>query len=105
MLKNLVKVKDKVEFLLKQYPVLRDDDKKLWLAYLNKYHNLRENLKSSDPYESFKSIMLDPKTPTMESIRRTRQKFQESGKYLGEKRAKKLEEASNMKDWALENKY
>lgn len=83
--------KDRVEFLLKNYPSTRDDDKKLWLAYLNLYCELADKVnKAKMPSEVFKQILLDEETPSTESIRRIRQKFQESGFYVGNKREKLL---------------
>jgi hypothetical protein len=81
-------VKDRVEYLLKQYKPLRDDDKKLWISYLITYHHLQEKMNTSDePYDALCTILLD-EAPAIESIRRCRQILQEKGLYLEEKRKK-----------------
>lgn len=71
----------KVEFLLKNYPSLRNNDTKLWISYLVLYHNLQQNLASKDPCQAFCDIVLDDSVPGMGTIRRVRQKFQETGKF------------------------
>lgn len=101
MIRDLTKVKNKVALILEEYEASRDCDKKLWLAYLVKFHGLREFLRNSnDSYKAFSQLILDDDTPTMESIRRVRQKYQEEGKFLGTKRMKKLEEAERVREWA-----
>lgn len=92
------KTKDRIEWLIKNYEELRDDDKKLWLAYACKYHDLKETL--GDKYKNFKSFLLADDFPTFESVTRIRRKFQEEGKYHGTKRKQKLESAEDMRDWA-----
>ena len=93
MLKDIIKVQDRVEELLKNYPQLRDNDKKLWIAYLSNYHNLKNNLNSAkDPYLMLETLVYDSETPTLESITRARRKIQEAGRYVGEKRKQRLEE-------------
>ena len=91
MKKDLLKAKDRVEYLLSTYPKTQDCDKRLWLAYLVKFHELDQIL-GADAYKKFCNILLDKDTVTMESVRRVRQKFQEHGKYVGTKRKQKLEE-------------
>jgi hypothetical protein len=99
MTEGLKTVKDKVGNLLEKYPELRDSDKLLWLAYLNAEHKMR-NVIGEAAYIRLKAIVLDENTPTMESIRRIRQKYQEDGLYVGEKRGDRLKEADKVKDWA-----
>jgi hypothetical protein len=89
--------KDKVGLLLSEYVTLRDSDKLLWLAYLCKYHNLRNALGESG-YQKLKAVIMDDKTPTMESIRRVRQKYQEGGMYAGTGRKKRLEEETVVRE-------
>ena len=99
--KKLETNKGRVEYLLKNYAPLRDSDKKLWVAYLVIFHGLREKLlEASDPYDAFCELYLDRSVPSNETIRRLRQRFQETGKYLGKNRrdlakrkAKKYEKA------------
>lgn len=91
MIETPKNVKDCVEFLLKNYPSTRDDDKKLWLAYLNLFCELSDKInKAKIPSDAFKQVLLDEETPSTETIRRVRQKFQESGMYVGNKREKLL---------------
>lgn len=99
MIKHIKTTKHRVYKLLEDYPTLRDCDKKLWLAYMNTYHGLRDHC----DYMSFKKMLLDPKTPTMESVRRVRQKIQENGEFVGERRQQRMEEAKEVKQWALEH--
>jgi hypothetical protein len=98
MIKDLQNAKDKVENILAQFPQARDCDKTLWLAYLVMYCDLRKEL-GEEPYAKFKSILLDKETCTMESVRRTRQKFQQDGKYMGTKRLAKMQEAEFVSEW------
>lgn len=98
MFKDLVLVKDKVEFILERYPETRDCDKKLWLAYLCIFCDLKDTIGYGN-YLKVKEIILSPKTCSMESVRRVRQKFQENKQYVGTKRAKKLEEQEKVKEW------
>lgn len=98
MLESLKTIKEKVEIILLNYEITRDSDKYLWLAYLVEFHNLRNEIGDS-AYLKMKKIVLDDKTPTMESIRRIRQKFQESGDYVGKNRASRMNEADEVRDW------
>lgn len=66
MIKDLVKAKDRVEHILKEYPTSRDSDKVLWLAYLVMFHDLRKIL-GPTAYAEFKTILLNDDTCTMES--------------------------------------
>jgi hypothetical protein len=75
MLGSIVKVKDKVEYLLDNYPVLRDDDNKLiakiWWSE-NKSHTTRDFLIGFG----------NGKYTSPEAIRRARQKLQEHNPHL-----------------------
>lgn len=70
MLKSIIKVKDKVEYLLTNHPIFRDDDNKLiakiWYSETNS-----TNLKD------FMLEFGDKKISSPEAIRRARQKLQE----------------------------
>lgn len=99
MLKDLERVKDKVEYILGKYPETQDSDKLLWIAYLALFHDLKGKLGPSG-YFKFKSMLLNPGTCTMESVRRVRQKFQEEGKYVGKKRAERMEEEKLVRAWS-----
>lgn len=81
----------RVEVLLKNYSPLRDNDTQLWLAYLTMFHGMKERINGSiDAYEEFCDMILSKEVPTMESVRRARQLFQEKGLYTGEKRKQKI---------------
>lgn len=98
MLDSLKTIKKKVEYILLYHPMTRDSDKILWLSYMNLFHGLREKL-GEEAYQQFKAILLDDNTPTMESIRRIRQKFQEDNKYVGENRDERLQESHSVREW------
>ena len=100
MLEDLIKCKDRIEYLLSTRPETRDCDKVLWLMYLFTFHTLKSIDRSPTPSLRLSEILLASDTPTSESIRRVRQKFQESGLYVGTKRAQKMEEAENVRLWA-----
>lgn len=85
MINEMRNNKDKVEFLLENSQPVRDCDKLLWLAYLDTFHDLSQEI-GVDAYLKLMSLIMAESTPTMESIRRVRQKFQENGEYLGVKR-------------------
>jgi hypothetical protein len=104
MTEGLDNVKNTVEFLLKKYPITRDSDKILWLGFLNIKLDLKARIlkcaSGEEAYEVFKEVLMDEDTPTMESVRRTRQKFQQEGKYHGESRQERMEESNKVRDWA-----
>jgi len=102
MIDGLRTIKDIVGKLLNDYPVLRDSDKLLWLAYLNYRHELRSII-GEEAYIKLKTVIMHEDTPTMESIRRIRQKYQENGLYVGEKRQERLVESECVKDWAVKS--
>lgn len=97
MHESLKTCKEKVGQILEQYPKTRDSDKWLWIAYLVIHHDLK-NLLGEKAYESFKGLILNDKTPTMETVRRIRQKYQEEGKFVGLKRIDRLGEASAVRE-------
>ena len=103
MTNGLLTTKDRVGNLLENNPELRDSDKLLWLAYLNQEHGLKD-LIGLDAYYKLKELVMDDNTPTMESIRRVRQKYQEEGFYLGESRKERMQEAEEVRVWARNNK-
>ena len=45
MIKDLITIKDKVNYLLEKYPETRDSDKLLWLGYLVVYCNLKKQIR------------------------------------------------------------
>ena len=96
--KELKNLKEMVGFCLEKYPETRDSDKKLWITYMTQFQGLAKINNAHSPYMYFIDLFMDEKNPSMESIRRIRQKFQENGQYAGEKRALKMEEAGKVKD-------
>jgi len=97
MTEAVVTIKSKVEKILNKFPITRDSDKLLWLGYLVQYHNLKTAL-GEEGYKALKAVIMHEDTPTMESVRRVRQKLQEEGKYQGNKRKDRLEEADGMRE-------
>lgn len=77
--------KDKIEYLLQRYPSFRDSDKKLFVSYMLHFHGLKELL-GNTAYTKLKKALLSSPTPSIETIRRNRQRFQEQGLYVGKKR-------------------
>lgn len=95
--KDKLSVLERVEYLLEKFPDLRDSDQELWLAYLNVFHDLSGTI-GETAYRRLRHILSD--CVGFESIRRTRQKLQESGKYLGKIRKIKLEEERKDREFA-----
>ena len=84
-------VKDKVEWCLKNKEVTRNDDMLLVLSVWKNFHRndftsyirLCMNSMEMDIRHVFQGVRGEYKNlPSMESIRRVRQKFQENGEYL-----------------------
>ena len=71
MSEDLKTIAQRVEALLRQYPGTRNDDRELFVTYYGKYHGI-------DYYMPFGAVMRNKKLPSFESIRRTRQKLQET---------------------------
>lgn len=86
--------------ILEAYPEARDSDKLLWLAYLVLYCDLKTIL-GPKAYDDLKKVIMKDSTPTMETVRRVRQKIQENGHFQGKKRAERMQEAHNVKSWVL----
>lgn len=95
-------VEERVKHLLIHRPILRDNDKALWLVYLNRFHDMRSRVeKSASPYIEFRTILLNPKTPMFESISRARRKIQENHPELrGKSYTKRKESAEVIREWA-----
>jgi hypothetical protein len=94
---NVEAVTERVASLLKEDKSLRDDDRKLWITYLDRYYNLSRIL-GSEAFETFKMIL--EKCPSYETVRRSRQKLQESGKYLGKNRKKRNKEIQELREYS-----
>lgn len=75
MLANIIKVKDKVEYLLENYPILRDDDNKLIAKIWWSESNVTQ-------LESFLRDFGKGNHSSPEAIRRARQKLQEHNPHL-----------------------
>jgi hypothetical protein len=96
MLSDLIKIVDRVKYILKEHPETRDSDKLLWLAYLCVFHDLKKAL-GMEKYLILKSLIMSEDTATMESVRRMRQKIQEEGHYRGEKYLERHAEAEDVR--------
>ena len=97
MFEELVTIKSKVRYILEKHPETRDSDKLLWLAYMCIFHDLKSMFKSEDEYKRFRTLIMNSKSPTFESIRRVRQKYQEAGEFVGKKRADRMDESEVMR--------
>lgn len=91
-------LENKVRTTLETYKGTRDDDKLLFVVVYERYYGV-------NIYAPFRSVMLDPKLPSFESIRRTRQKLQQNNESLrGSDRKEKirLEAQKDFLDYARE---
>ncbi len=94
MHKTFATVKAKVKDILEHYTNARDNDIILYCIYLNKYHGLKKAI-GKENYKKLRQIMIE--APFPESIRRTRQKIQEQGELVGERRSRRMEEADTVR--------
>lgn len=69
---NLHTVENKTLDILKDNPRARNDDRVLFAMYMEKHHNI----------STFEEYVKDYTAPTIESIRRIRQKVQAKGIYI-----------------------
>jgi hypothetical protein len=83
MLDKILKVKDKVMSVLRDFPQTRESDKLVWLAYMCQYHGLKDQM-GKESYMRFKQWFLQDTVPCHESIRRVRAQIQSSGLFRGE---------------------
>ena len=84
MSKRLKNLQKQVEEVLKDYPIARQDDRFLITAIYLKYYDVPKG-------ETFVEVMKDRTLPPFESIRRTRQKIQETNLELrGDKESEAL---------------
>ena len=88
---------ERVRHLLEKYPETRDDDVLLYYTYLHQ-HSKVEGMMFI--WNDFLNIMRA--CPAPESIRRCRQKIQEGGEFLGQKRLKRLAEQDKVKGFLRE---
>jgi hypothetical protein len=101
MLSDIKTVQGKVQHLLEKHEVLRDDDHLLFIAYMNVFHGMRKLL-GEEAYVKLRTLLLDKRTPKFEAIRRSRQKIQEGGVFLGKTRPKRLTEEENVRQYFRE---
>lgn len=78
----MVKASELVAQLLTENPNLRDDDRELYLAYLEK-HRGAAHLLAQQGWAGLCHLFRDEATLSYESIRRARQKLQADGRFLG----------------------
>ena len=92
-MEKLFTIELKVELILAGIPSTRNNDKKLICVYLDRFHNI----KTFDDYST------NPDAPSLESIRRCRQKIQAKGFYLAndETKAFRSSKRKEYKDYAL----
>ena len=95
---QLPKVADKVEALLNQpnSDRLKDSDKLLILAYANRYHGLSKRL-GDRAFSILREILMD-EMPSLESITRSRRKFQEDGHYIGTNRKERKAQEAKVRE-------
>ena len=84
---ELKTIKEQVEYLLKTYPRLRDDDWLLIGTVYHHYYGLSHDTSFLEVMKRHKDLGL----PSFEAIRRTRQKVQEENPALESSKAKKKE--------------
>lgn len=82
MLEGYLTNKKKVWKVMETHPATHDSDKLLWLAFLCIHHNL-QGVIGKATYVKLRALIMDEDTPTMETVRRIRQKFQEEGHFRG----------------------
>lgn len=92
-------IQQKVEHVLKNYPRTRDNDNRLVATYWYVWHKDLCHSKGGKVGILFENLL---KVPSFESVRRCRQKIQESGKYTASPKAQAVRDAREMKI-ALEN--
>jgi hypothetical protein len=98
MIKDLIKVESRVEYLLTKYPQCRESDKFLWLAYCVTFCDLKFHL---GQYELFKIWLMQSDVPVFESLSRARRKIAERKPELASKNKEvRKEEESLVKEWS-----
>ena len=98
MLSDILTVQGRVADIMQLYPHTRDDDKRLWLLVMRKYYGLEQYCVG---YGAFEAWFAQKKIPSMESIRRCRQKIQEKYPHLrGEAYTKRHKEEKGVRQWA-----
>lgn len=77
--KKLKTTLEKVDEILKISPESRENDTVLWLQFMVLHHGLATKLGSK--FDELVKVLRDPETPSFETVRRVRQKLQETGKH------------------------
>ena len=94
---QMTKIKDRVRFLLEKYPVLRDDDTRLYATYISFELGGKEELQKMSGYALLTEIAKGEITH-FESVRRVRSKLQEQDQSLrGEKYEQRHQHANSMR--------
>lgn len=81
-LKEMLTVEERVCKILEGFPATRSSDRLLQEKYLDIYHNIT----------TFAQQTASEESPSTESIRRSRQKIQASGRYLAVEEVKEYRE-------------
>lgn len=92
---ELKTIKEQVEYLLKTYPRLRDDDWLLIGTVYHHYYGLSHDTSFLEVMKRHKDLGL----PSFEAIRRTRQKVQEEHPEYESSRARKKERQMAINDY------
>lgn len=96
MLKDIIKVIDRVEYILRNYLSSRDNDKKLYLRYILEVYDIKDCTMAIDVF----NIILHKKTPSFESISRARRKIQEHNPELrGKNYKERKKEQEKVREW------
>jgi len=86
MLDSIKFVKDKVTYTLERSKRARDDDVFLYILILEKFYGLSDKI----GFENSKKLLkLMADAPCPESIRRARQRVQEEGHFIGNRKLKR----------------
>lgn len=95
---RLLTMHDKVEYVLTEYPITRDDDRLTICAVYTVFYD-------ADLNRPFKDIMRDKNLPNFETIRRCRQKVQADNEALRGKRDKeRLERQKEYVEYSLSDR-
>lgn len=106
MLSDILSIQDRVKYVLEKDPPCRDNDKRLWLQCMVKFYKLRHVLAGSrnnrqDNVQTFIDWFMHSNVPSMESVRRCRQKLQEKFPELrGETYQHRHKEEKGVRQWA-----
>ena len=102
MLQEIIKVSDRVEYVLENYPKTRDSDTLLWLTYMVVFHDVSTKVNNAkDSFKEMANILLKKQVPAIESIGRARRKIQEAGRWVGTVRDERKALEKKVSDWAV----